>query len=500
MKKFLLISLTLLTAQAHAQNPPVWNQAFNGSLLNAKGIALGKSDSMVWVWGEGRDTACLYVMPALLGYTPGGSYVSDTAYDINYCASESTLWGTTRSAGPGILLSTQNDVPTPADTHYVYAVGNTWSIDWSENVGNYMLGEPVQYGTGYYVPFRNTSTIVSISKLDDAGNSQVVNTLAYPYYQNAFVDLRFDGNNLFEFGTQPFHSDTAFVCAIHDTLGTSVATFSYDADPLAEEMLVFSAVRNNTIIHVCRDAAIPVTYFGACDNSGAPVWQNTVNHPYRAACIDTVHSVGYILVLSAPAVFEIFSYSLQSGALLDSVEVDSCVALTRIKSGPAGGVYFMYTKGASSTLTLDQYDQGLNLLWRGETSHPNCSQTCLPQDFVIDSLGYVYTVSDCSSCPEKILTNKFAPSLVNVSEENAKMTFDVFPNPASDQFTISAATLPGVKSIRLTSISGQELFSDSFVSDRYVINAEPFASGIYIVEVTTDSGLRLAQKLIISHP
>ncbi len=488
----------LLSIVAFAQSPSIWTNADGGDMMYAKGVLFDYDLSKVLIWGRGQDAACQFQNPAVLSYDSAGNFLNDTAYDIDYCAEELPYHAISKKNSSGLLIVSANEGVSAPDSSFIYSVDNNLSLQDTDYIGLSMTSDFIYYEGKYYGTSNNLFGVPAVWSKTETGGVVQLNTFNNSYMNNSFVTLVSGDGFIMEFASQAFNADTAFMCMVYDTVGNFVASYSYDADPVLQENLGHVSQINNNVFHVCKVSAGAKTYVGCSTVMGVVNWRDTIDHPYRAACTDLVSNVGYVLCLSGVDTYELFSYDLSSGNLIDSVEVDSSLMLSSIKSGPAGGVYLFYTKTFVNEVTLEQYESGLNLIWRGVTTHPFCSVTCTPTDFVIDSLGFAYTIDNCISCPQRTLIAKFGPSLVNVRNENAEMTFNVFPNPASDQFTINAATLPGAKRIRLTSISGQELFSDSFVSDTFTMNVELYASGIYILEVITDSGLSSTQKLIIN--
>jgi hypothetical protein len=76
---------------------------------------------------------------------------------------------------------------------------------------------------------------------------------------------------------------------------------------------------------------------------------------------------------------------------------------------------------------------------------------------------------------------------VNVSactaiEENEMNTISIFPNPATQDITVSTAG-EGSKSITVTDVSGKVVLAVNTESSSYKINIENLSSGVYHVRV-----------------
>ena len=75
-----------------------------------------------------------------------------------------------------------------------------------------------------------------------------------------------------------------------------------------------------------------------------------------------------------------------------------------------------------------------------------------------------------------------------------EISFDLFPNPAIDKIKIKSPSQNN--RIRLFDVSGNLLFSKKFYSDSFSLNISSLSSGIYIIRLENDLGLK-NKKLII---
>lgn len=57
------------------------------------------------------------------------------------------------------------------------------------------------------------------------------------------------------------------------------------------------------------------------------------------------------------------------------------------------------------------------------------------------------------------------------------------PNPSSDFVTVSCATVPGMKNVRIHNASGQEFYSGQFESESTQLNVAHLATGLYFIQV-----------------
>lgn len=71
---------------------------------------------------------------------------------------------------------------------------------------------------------------------------------------------------------------------------------------------------------------------------------------------------------------------------------------------------------------------------------------------------------------------------------------DVFPNPATNQWTITSENT-AITMVEIFDLQGKRLFSTQPTTDKVIINASDFANGIYISKIYTDLGVK-SMKLI----
>lgn len=80
------------------------------------------------------------------------------------------------------------------------------------------------------------------------------------------------------------------------------------------------------------------------------------------------------------------------------------------------------------------------------------------------------------------------------TEERDLFASKVYPNPASDAWTISTPNNT-IRTVQVFNVLGRQVVSQSFDSDSASISVQSLASGIYLARVTTDAGTK-TMKLI----
>lgn len=95
---------------------------------------------------------------------------------------------------------------------------------------------------------------------------------------------------------------------------------------------------------------------------------------------------------------------------------------------------------------------------------------------------------------DEISFNSYAS--LGVKNRESELQFDVYPNPASGNFTINVKE-SGNASYILTDISGKQIESSGLTGEETVVNCEKLQSGIYFVEVNA-GGSKSTRKIVIT--
>jgi hypothetical protein len=123
----------------------------------------------------------------------------------------------------------------------------------------------------------------------------------------------------------------------------------------------------------------------------------------------------------------------------------------------------------------------------GATTNPNTG---------ISAGLYILTVTDSVGC-SRIDSIQVGPATGLFSLQGNSKFFEYYPNPASDQLTISATGLyKGPVEIVLMDIQGRKILS-SFMDKEININCQTFSKGIYFIQAIGSSGPLMNAKLIV---
>ncbi len=88
----------------------------------------------------------------------------------------------------------------------------------------------------------------------------------------------------------------------------------------------------------------------------------------------------------------------------------------------------------------------------------------------------------------KFFMDKTLPSTVGIMEHSALNTIRLFPNPASDAFTVFQNDEHSIHSVELMDISGKILIKQNITGQELSINVKQYANGIYYLRAFSKGG------------
>ena len=89
---------------------------------------------------------------------------------------------------------------------------------------------------------------------------------------------------------------------------------------------------------------------------------------------------------------------------------------------------------------------------------------------------------------------------INFEENNTSSEVRIYPNPCTDNKLTVEFNYQEIKEIRLTSITGKEVFLKKFqfAENKKQIQLNDIPNGIYIVKITTSDQKMVVKKLMVS--
>ena len=87
---------------------------------------------------------------------------------------------------------------------------------------------------------------------------------------------------------------------------------------------------------------------------------------------------------------------------------------------------------------------------------------------------------------------QFAATVVGIEERD--LSANVYPNPATDQITISM--LHSINAIVVYDLTGSKLIEEHGNSTSYKLDTSKLSPGVYFIRITTDTGVTVKQVII----
>jgi hypothetical protein len=91
-------------------------------------------------------------------------------------------------------------------------------------------------------------------------------------------------------------------------------------------------------------------------------------------------------------------------------------------------------------------------------------------------------------------------NLTGIGQESQKIPLQIFPNPAKESFTIDLAEMEISGIITITNLLGETVYTKTVSQIKQIqINTKEFASGVFLVQMQSETGLQSATLIIRSN-
>jgi hypothetical protein len=98
----------------------------------------------------------------------------------------------------------------------------------------------------------------------------------------------------------------------------------------------------------------------------------------------------------------------------------------------------------------------------------------------------------------KVIVANDCDAVVSVSNIGSdKISFELFPNPASDIVKLSFAEQNSVVRLKVYSLTGRQIMEETISKNQFVIDISKLMPGIYLIEVKNIDGQKLVKRLIV---
>lgn len=258
---------------------------------------------------------------------------------------------------------------------------------------------------------------------------------------------------------------------------------------------------SNEVFMLARD----LTNSGIFINKYDPVLQSIVFTGYlplvgctpQSMQVDTLNHFVYADAKCSNG-FRIVKYNYQL-IPLDTIIMDTCLITSEAFGiSPSGFVFVAYRPfGQNKILYLNAYDPSGNCI--ANFSYLDTTAVLSPKWIQFDTLGNIYLVGNAQYGPNNSgLVMRFN-STVGIPYTEFIQSVSIFPNPTSGNVTVATSSNIGENIVVIRSISGQVVSTTKFSGASVIIDSGHWNSGIYLVEVTDESGQRYTNKLIVTH-
>jgi Secretion system C-terminal sorting domain len=153
-------------------------------------------------------------------------------------------------------------------------------------------------------------------------------------------------------------------------------------------------------------------------------------------------------------------------------------AFTLTPGSPAGGVY------SGTAVTTDMFD---------------------PSTAGIGTYSITYTYTDGNSCTSSSSSSISVDACTGIAVNNAASSFDLYPNPATSEFTINVVSTSSITDKEIT-VEVYDILGNKVIQQKHTVvsgtstlktNIEQFNSGIYFVRlIDADNNVVYTQRVI----
>jgi len=176
---------------------------------------------------------------------------------------------------------------------------------------------------------------------------------------------------------------------------------------------------------------------------------------------------------------------------VDTVYTDESVNIRANTFGTFTSVQFylngtLYKTATSAPHTLGDYSSGDYLQWPKQEGVYKIKAT---------------TVSDSNNLPATVTLHVIKRDITSIINQNTRYSaIEIYPNPVMDNMSIKIDDIDEIALITITDLNGKEYYSEKrHLDSNGIIETNlselPMESGIYVVKVITESGMRVSKVL-----
>ena len=140
-------------------------------------------------------------------------------------------------------------------------------------------------------------------------------------------------------------------------------------------------------------------------------------------------------------------------------------------------------------------------IWKTSAVYTGLPDTNWAGPFIVDEVDFVSIAPTTNAAESEVIFDAYSveatpeEALLNVTEVVTEANFSVYPNPAKNVINISNTMNVTVNDVVLTDLNGRVVKSQKVNAIEVQVNVADLATGIYMMNVTTDQG-NITKKII----
>ncbi|HTB31786.1 MAG TPA: T9SS type A sorting domain-containing protein, partial [Bacteroidia bacterium] len=131
--------------------------------------------------------------------------------------------------------------------------------------------------------------------------------------------------------------------------------------------------------------------------------------------------------------------------------------------------------------------------YSGDGGPATSAELYYPRNLTVDAAGDIYIADINNNRVRKVIPNTFTTGINKLIELDK---VSVFPNPFTNSTTIAMSTA-GHYYLELYDITGRTLKQIEFIGNEYILSAEGFAKGMYLVRITDKNNIIIGTIKIV---
>lgn len=150
-----------------------------------------------------------------------------------------------------------------------------------------------------------------------------------------------------------------------------------------------------------------------------------------------------------------------------------------------------------SIIINEQNSNSVAWNWTGPNGFTSTQQNILIPNATPSHAGYyIVEITDTMGCKGKDSIEIVIQNCAGIADIQNTYGYTIHPNPSYDQLNIEVQT-SSIRTIRLYSIEGKEIFNRNISSKKEIIEVKDLPSGMYLLETTLETGEKIISRVVI---